>query len=66
MRKEKIEKRARKFAIRLLRKVNKRLARRKIYVDLAVGPDTCATLVYVSKINKETNILEIIKLKQLC
>lgn len=66
MRKEKIEKRARKFAIRLLRKVNQRLARRKIYVDLAVGPDTCATLVYVAKINKETNKLEIIKLKQLC
>lgn len=51
MRKEKIEKRARKFAIRLLRKVNQRLARRKIYVDLAVEPDTCATLVYVAKIN---------------
>jgi hypothetical protein len=66
MRKEKIEKRARKFAIRLLRKVNQRLTRRKIYVDLAVGPDTCTTLVYVAKINKETNKLEIIKLKQLC
>lgn len=66
MGKKKIEKRARKFAIRLLRKVNQRLARRKIYVDLAVGPDTCATFVYVAKIKKETNELEIIKLKQLC